>query len=164
MFFKASLDITSKIITTSIALFDLILLLTLYILLKDQGYVVLIPVIILSLTILFTYLYQPLGYEITNDQVEIHRRINKFYINRTEIISVKTLSDTELGRSWRRMGNGGMFGYTGYYSSSKQGKMRWFVSQRKNYVVLMMQNGKKMILSPDDPNGFVEMYQSQSFL
>jgi hypothetical protein len=73
---------------------------------------------------------------------------------------MSAISEAELGRAWRMMGNGGVFGYTGYYSSSNIGKMRWFVSQRKNYVLITMNNDSKFLLSPDDVAGFLAATQS----
>ncbi|MCC6448762.1 MAG: hypothetical protein IT215_08785, partial [Chitinophagaceae bacterium] len=119
MYFKASLDLASKIITWSLTGFILVY----SFLLKDINPLILLPILIILPILIFTYLYQPLGYEITIDYIEIHRRVNKFYIPRNEIESVMVLHHNELGRTWRTMGNGGLFGYTGYYNSSKFGNM-----------------------------------------
>jgi hypothetical protein len=110
-------------------------------------------------TLFITFLYAPLGYEINPHNISIIRRVNSFVIPRSEILSIEPLSDDEMGRAWRLFGNGGMFGYTGWFSSSKQGRMRWFVSQRKNYIAITLQNHKKYIVSPDDVDGFMQAMQ-----
>jgi hypothetical protein len=112
-----------------------------------------------AVILFFTFLYAPLAYEITNDHIAIVRRIGNFNIPRTEIVSVQALSKQDMGLAWRTMGNGGLFGYTGWYASQKQGRMRWFVSQRNNYVMIVLANQKKYILTPDDVEGFMQFTQ-----
>ncbi len=82
--------------------------------------------------------------------------MGKFFISRKDIASIRPLSESELGGEWRMAGNGGVFGYTGWFSSGKIGKMRWFVTQRKNYVLIELNSGSKILLSPDDVGGFME--------
>ena len=163
MFFKASLDNTSKILTAAIFGFNVIFFILFMFQLKDMGPIMLIPIFILIPIILFTFLYQPLGYELTMDNIEIHRRINKFYIPKNEIDSISHISGSELGNTWRMMGNGGLFGYTGYFHSSNLGKMRWFVTQRNHYVIIRKTDGKKILISPDDPDGFVQAFHQNYF-
>jgi len=38
--------------------------------------------------------------------------------------------------------------------------MRWFVSQRKNYILITMNNERKYLVSPDDVAGFLAATQS----
>ena len=159
MQFKASLDTLSKVVTASICVFSLIFIAIAFTVLKDEMALVSLPVFTLIATVIITYLYSPQAYEITNDNIEIIRRINKFHIPRNEILSIEKLSSDDMGRAWRMMGNGGMFGYTGWFRSGAQGKMRWFVSQRKNYVAIILNNHKKYILSPDDVDGFIQATQ-----
>jgi hypothetical protein len=159
MQFKASLDTGSKIVSIAVVLFSVIYLITVFSVFRHESFLIYIPASILILTVSFTWLYAPLTYEITNDSIEIVRRINTFRIARKEILSIEKLSEEEMGRAWRMMGNGGMFGYTGWFRSSKQGKMRWFVTQRKNYISIVLNNQQKFILSPDDTNAFMEAIQ-----
>lgn len=159
MQFKASLDALSKGITWAITLITFVLIIFILIVLKNDRILILLPVGILSLTLAGTFLFSPQSYEITNDHIEISRKINIFRIPRAEIISIEKLSEEDMGRAWRMMGNGGMFGYTGWFRSAKQGKMRWFVTQRKNYISIVLADQRKYILSPDDPTGFLQAIQ-----
>ena len=156
MFYKASLDTMSKIVTAVTALFFLFFAIKTFTSWGEMPYILLIPCVILIGTLFITYIYSPQGYEITLDSIQIVRKINRFHIQRNEILSITPLSADELGRAWRTFGNGGMFGYTGWFRSAKQGSMRWFVSQRKNYVCILTTNHKKYILSPDDVEGFIK--------
>lgn len=101
-------------------------------------------------------MYQPLGYIVETNSLHIVRRIGKFTISRKTIEKVIPLTAEDLGFAWRMAGNGGVFGYTGWYSSGKIGKMRWFVTQRKNYVLVETSKGSKYLLSPDDDQGFIK--------
>ncbi len=56
--------------------------------------------------------------------------------------------------TYRILGNGGLFGYTGYYRNSTFGNMRWFATQRKNYILIEKNNGQKIIITPDEPDFF----------
>ncbi len=156
MYYKASLDTLSKVATVATSLFFLFFAVKAFTSWTEMPYILLIPCAILFAVLFGTYLYSPLGYEITLDSIQVDRRISKFHIQRNEILSITPLSSAELGRAFRTFGNGGMFGYTGWFRSSKQGSMRWFVSQRKNYVCVLTNNHKKYILSPDDVEGFIK--------
>ncbi|HMT34671.1 MAG: hypothetical protein IPL09_05730 [Bacteroidetes bacterium] len=159
MRFNASLDKLSKLVTAIIAITSLVLIVVGVIKMQEDAQLLIFPISLLSVTLFITFLYAPLGYEINPQNISIIRRVNSFVIPRSEILSIEPLSDDEMGRAWRLFGNGGMFGYTGWFSSSKQGRMRWFVSQRKNYIAITLQNHKKYIVSPDDVDGFMQAMQ-----
>jgi hypothetical protein len=159
MRFNASLDKLSKLVTAIIAITSLVLIVVGVIKMQEDAQLLIFPISLLSVTLFITFLYAPLGYEINPQNISIIRRVNSFVIPRSEILSIEPLSDDEMGRAWRLFGNGGMFGYTGWFSSSKQGRMRWFVSQRKNYIAITLQNHKKYIVSPDDVDGFMQAIQ-----
>ena len=159
MRFNASLDKLSKLVTAIIAITSLVLFVVGVIKMQEDAQLLIFPISLLSVTLFINFLYAPLGYEINPQNISIIRRVNSFVIPRSEILSIEPLSDDEMGRAWRLFGNGGMFGYTGWFSSSKQGRMRWFVSQRKNYIAITLQNHKKYIVSPDDVDGFMQAMQ-----
>jgi len=54
----------------------------------------------------------------------------------------------------RLFGDGGLFGYYGLFRTSKLGKCTWYVTNRRNAVV-MIASSKTYIFSPDDVDGFV---------
>jgi hypothetical protein len=158
--FKASLDITSKIVTSSLVLFVITIAILENTFLKTNEPFIYLPVLFLLPLLIVTYIYSPKFYSVDMDYIIVHRKVSNFFISRKEIKSTVKISSVEMGMPWRTFGNGGVFGYTGYYSSSKLGKMRWFVSQRKNYVLITMNNDSKYLLSPDDVAGFLAATQS----
>lgn len=159
MRFKASLGLGSKIISSLFLIFTVVMLIISYNLFQTEAFPLFVMGGFFSVILFFTFLYAPLSYEINNDHIAIVRRIGNFNIPRNEIVSVQALSKQDMGLAWRTMGNGGLFGYTGWYTSQKQGRMRWFVTQRNNYVMVVLANQKKYILTPDDVDGFLQFTQ-----
>ena len=158
--FKASLDITSKIVTSSLVFFVFTIAILENTFLKTNEPFIYLPVVLLLPLLIGTYIYSPKSYSVDMDYIIVNRIARNFFISRKEIKSTVKISAEEMGMPWRTFGNGGVFGYTGYYSSSKLGKMRWFVSQRKNYVLITMKNERKYLVSPDDVAGFLAATQS----
>lgn len=75
-----------------------------------------------------------------------------------EITSAKLVSKEQLGWTliiFRVFGVGGLFGYYGLFYNLTFGWTWWYASQNKNYVLLELQNGKKVILTPDNPEEFI---------
>lgn len=152
--FKASLDSFSKNITGGLFIFTFALMMILYFTLKQQVLILIFPTLILIGTFIYAYYTSPIGYEVNDEGIVILRRMKSYLIKGNTIQDIRILEEGELGKSWRVMGNGGMLGYTGWYSTSL-GKMRWFVSQRKNYILIKTGNHQQFLISPDDPQGFM---------
>jgi hypothetical protein len=55
------------------------------------------------------------------------------------------------------MGNGGLFGYYGWYSSSNIGSFFCYGTQRKNRILIQMKSGEKFIITPDDTGILAEI-------
>lgn len=154
--FKASLDRLSKWITACVVVLLLAPIIIIGFAAHHAELWALLPMVMLLVGLLgATYLYSPKAYSINDEHIIIHRIAGPFYIPRKEIQEIQSITKSELGVVWRTFGNGGMFGYTGYFSSRTIGSMRWFVTQRKNYVLITLIKGKKYLLSPDDPEAFL---------
>jgi hypothetical protein len=80
-------------------------------------------------------------------------------IDLKEIELVRTVSKGEMGLPIRTFGNGGLFGFFGYYFSDRLGKMKWYATRTDNYVLVQLKNGKKLIITPDHPAAFVQQSQ-----
>lgn len=159
--FPAALDTTSKFITYSLMAFALLFPALLSWAANESVFLVLLPNLILPIIILFTWLYSPYAYSVMDGHVLIHRRIGLFRIPLHEVVAVDGLDKKAMGWAIRTMGNGGLFGYTGWHTSSPQGRMRWFVRQQKNYVMLVCANNKKVVLSPNEPLALVQAIREQ---
>lgn len=153
--FKASLDNASKLISGAIILFALVFVLFGLFIFTEDRIALILPIVILLAVSGFTYLYSPKGYSIENNFILVHRLAGLKKIPRSEIYEIRAISEEELGTTWRMFGNGGLFGYTGWFSTSI-GKMRWYLSQRKNYVLFRLNNEGLILISPDDVEGFLQ--------
>jgi hypothetical protein len=162
--FSASLSITSNVITAAVFLFTVAMT---FFLMNDitesetpQWLVWAFPVFMGGM-ILGLYLYRPTAYLITPYSVVVSRFARDKVIAKTDITMARTVSKEEMGLPVRTFGNGGMFGFTGYYFSDRLGKMSWYATRTENYVLLQLSNGRKIILTPDDPTGFLAAFHDR---
>ena len=154
MKYKGSLDLLAKIITIGITvLFVGVGLFSVMALLNDVTKLILMyyGLIILTITTLLgSYLYSPQMYEIRDRQFIIRRPIGPKRINLTDITEIKKIRKEEMAGTIRIFGVGGLFGYIGKFHNSRFGNMTYYLTQRKNMILLKTKNGKKIIISPDD--------------
>ncbi|HET6527529.1 MAG TPA: PH domain-containing protein, partial [Balneolaceae bacterium] len=55
----------------------------------------------------------------------------------------------------RIWGIGGLFGFIGYFRNSRLGNYKAYSTSNKRSVILDV-NGKKVVVSPDSPSGFIK--------
>ncbi len=108
------------------------------------------PLLLLTLLVAF-YILKPRYITADTDALTIHRMNGPVSFPYNTIYSISMLSHKDLSGAIRTFGNGGLFGYTGKYYNSRFGKMTWYCTQRKNYVLLIMSSNKKIVITPDNP-------------
>ena len=161
--FPARLDTLSKMITTVVFFVLVVPFITI-----GQHYyshhdpkMLLAPVgIVLVLSI--CALYRPTGYTLTNDGLQIHRALGTRTIPAATIESIIPITTTDLGGGIRTFGSGGAFGYLGLFWYRKMGHMTLYVTDRSKMLLVKLVNGKKLLISPDDTQAFLQLYQSLS--
>jgi hypothetical protein len=89
-------------------------------------------------------------YSIENDLLIIHRKAGNIVIPFSEIKHSTTLSDQEMKGTIRTFGVGGFFGYWGSFSVPSIGSTKLYATQMRNYVLIVLQNDKNIIITPDD--------------
>lgn len=93
------------------------------------------------------------GYAITSDAVLIRRLFWTTRLDLSGLISAEALPKA-MTKCLRVCGNGGVFSFTGWYWSKSLGFFRPLVTDLNRTVVLRF--GKRtVVISPDDPEGFV---------
>ena len=109
-----------------------------------------------TLLILVAYGYSPRGYAVQaqDRSIEVTRLIGKARISLAGLREARAAADGELRGSIRLWGNGGLFGYYGLFRTPKLGRCRWYLSSRKNAVVVVTDR-QTVLLSPDDTEGFL---------
>lgn len=150
MISKASLDKTAIIITNLVTLLFGALIVFNYIL----------PLAILLLIIyLLCMLLKPLSYEISEDELVIHRLIKSVRINRSDIESLELKEKSDLKGTIRIFGVGGLFGWYGKFANSQLGNMTWYVTRRDKPVLIIKKDSKKILISPDEAEAFVTEFK-----
>lgn len=149
--YKVSLDTTAWIMTAFIFLFVIIGILMTFIV--QPFYAGFIVMAVPLLLIVFTYPYRVDCYEITHDSLVIKRGLAG--LNRlipfAEIESVGIPQKEDFRWTIRTMGNGGLFGYYGWYYNKKLGDFRMYATN-KNRILILLKNAthEKIVISPDD--------------
>ena len=153
----SSLDILAKLIPSLIAVLGLILVFRLK---EAAGASIVVVGGGIAVLIVATYLLRPRAIFIDNNGLTIDRMVKPVKITFADIKLIRALNAEEMKWSLRTFGNGGMFGYTGKYYNRTLGSMTWYVTQRKNYILIEKLDGKKIIITPDHPQDFLLDVQS----
>jgi len=103
------------------------------------------------------YLYRVLRYELNETELIIVRPINSLHIPLNSIKGIIKLTREDMfPGTIRTFGNGGFFGYTGYFWNRAFGTMIFYLTQRKNLILIETlpkegkKKGTKSVISPDD--------------
>jgi Bacterial PH domain len=103
--------------------------------------------------------YSPRGYLLDGRSILIKRLAGTARVALDEVREARRATPEDLQGCVRLWGSGGLFGYYGLFSTTKLGKATWYVTNRSNAVVLIGAK-KTVLLSPDDPDGFLASIRS----
>ena len=107
--------------------------------------------ILLFVTILLiSWLYAPKSYTFENNELSINRPIGKVKIKLADIKQVRKLDEKETEGTIRTFGVGGLFGYFGKFHIPKIGHSTFYSTQQKNKILIVTNNDKKIVITPDD--------------
>lgn len=113
--------------------------------------------ILLILIIAISYILSTDSYSIIpGEMLVIHKVIGNIMIPCNNIQHIDIIHPNILWLSIRTFGSGGLFGYFGYFYNKEYGRMQWYATQRKNCLVLITNNGKKILITPDDMMGLLQ--------
>lgn len=155
------MDVMAKVIPGFVALILLISSYFLWVVYRHSGFqpatlIAFIAPAILPIIIIFLYCQMVVSINVEKYSLTIERRNYKqVVILFSDIKSIQQIPNEDMRFSVRTFGNGGMFGYTGKYYNRKQGSMTWYCTQRKNYIMIEKNDGKKIVFTPDLPNEFL---------
>jgi hypothetical protein len=125
---------------------------------QDTGGIV-FPVVILVLLIWGCYLRAPIFYEITADKELIIRY--RWGSRRFKAVSEYDVKPPRLRFGIRLWGNGGLFAVTGIFWSPKNGTFRAYVTNQNKLVMVKLQDGKKVLISPANAEEWVSSQGSK---
>ncbi|MCD6062347.1 MAG: hypothetical protein K0R82_258 [Flavipsychrobacter sp.] len=118
----------------------------------------LIAVAILLIAELFTWLSSPTKYTTDETQIIAHRRGDNLNITYSSIEKIERIYKGTLGFGIRLFGSGGLFGYLGIFTYPTTGRVNMVCTNKATMVLITTKKGKTM-LSPDDPEVFIESIQ-----
>ena len=115
---------------------------------------------LLAVVVLFCYLYAPMAYELTGDQLTVQFRLGQ------KVFQAVTRCETLTARppmGLRLWGNGGLFAATGIFWNKTYGVYRAYVtSARYQDYVLVATRTQKILISPENPEEFVKTWASSA--
>ena len=104
------------------------------------------------------WLLHPVYYSIAKREIKIKGPLSNQKITFDEIVEVRTIEWREMGRTFRLMASGGLFGYLGIYTSSVYGRITLWCTNRDQLVMIVCKN-RIVVISPRDPLDFVMDYK-----
>ncbi|MHC1628747.1 MAG: PH domain-containing protein [Candidatus Nezhaarchaeales archaeon] len=161
--FKAPYDRLVKAITSALIVGLLALIVGFsYLALSEREVVdfiaLAIVIVIVIPTLIVPYLYSPRAFGITAKGVLVKRPLKSFLIPYEDIASVKRVSWTWKGI--RLFASGGLYGYFGLFQISGLGRAWMYVTNRDKMLLIETKRGVKYIISPSDPELFMEKLKS----
>ena len=158
MIFKTSLDRLAQVITVGVTFLFGAIIVTQY---NDiSGWKIGLTYTMILIYGLCLFL-RPLHYKLTADQIVIHSLLFNWTIERSTIAGIQEVSSETLRPSIRVFGVGGLFGYYGFFSNLKLGNFRMLATRRDHAVLIETENGKKWVITPDDPKAFVMEFKGR---
>ncbi len=157
--FNASLDNLSKVVS---GVFPFMILAVVFIQYYN-AYDSAVPVytlLLLSFLFLFGLGFSPRFYEVHAHGVRVHRIIKNVNIHNTDIEHLEILPKEKISNAWRLFGVGGLFGYYGLFYNSQMGHMTFYATRTSSAILILTKKGKKIILTPDNPEEFLASYQN----
>ncbi|MFM7015747.1 MAG: PH domain-containing protein [Bacteroidota bacterium] len=140
---KIKFNLATKVLSVAVMLIPVTLIVTHRLVIKDDIILPDVIGVLLFAAFFITWMLHPTSYEITSDELLIHRPKGPIKIALSDI---KTIEKTDAGLSIRLFGSGGLFGYFGYFSSKKLGKHYRYTGNNEDLVCITCST-KKYLLS-----------------
>ncbi len=155
MIYKTSLDGLAKTITVAVTVLFTVIIIAQLSPITSEGLPnkFFIPVL-LGAIYFISFAFRPVKYEVTAHGLIIHRPVSDVKIAGSKIKSVEIIEKEKTSWAIRVFGVGGLFGYYGKFANRQLGSMTWYATRRDKIVLLSTIDGRKIILTPDDPERF----------
>jgi len=116
------------------------------------------PAVIL-IGIVVTLLYRPKEYQLDAEGLHIIRPVKPVRIPLYNIRSIMPVTTKELGYGLRAFGSGGFLGYFGVFYYRNYGRITLYATDRSKLLLITLDNDRKIIISPDDTEGFMAAFK-----
>ena len=161
MEYKASTDMMAKFITVAIAL------LFAYMIYDQLRFYPEVPLqyrpasfygaIILGIAFILGFALSTRKYIVNADSLVIVTPFHSRTLLKQDFFRVDIINRKDLGFMIRMFGNGGLFGYYGWYRAANLGNFFFYGTQMKNLLLIQMKTGRKYIITPDDTSILSEL-------
>lgn len=98
------------------------------------------------------------GYSVDDDAIRVHRMGWATRLPIADVTDVYASPGASMG-SARVMGNGGLFGFYGWFRNATLGTYRAYATNEANTVVIEFEDDT-VIVTPDTPDAFVDAVES----
>ena len=123
----------------------------------QRGWIACLPLLILLTCGLFTVR----GYRISRGHLLIRRLAWNTRIGLADLRAVNVFPGI-MQSSIRLCGNGGLYGFTGWFRNPQLGVYKPYVTDLNRVVVLQFENRGPIVISPDEPVRFVNALRSHA--
>jgi hypothetical protein len=107
-----------------------------------------------TLILILSYAWSPRAYTIVDRYIVVGRLIGDVQIPIDDIREARPATQEDFRFAIRLFGSGGLFGYYGLFRTNALGRSTWYVTNRKNRIVIIT-GANTFVLSPDDVDGFL---------
>lgn len=114
-------------------------------------------ILLLALSLLIGWGYSVRGYGVERGELLIKRPFQNKVVDLRDIRYAQRADLKDMRKSFRVFGSGGYFGHFGKFYNKKYGSMAWYATDLKNAVLLTLHNGKKLLVTPDAPEEFIQV-------
>ena len=116
-------------------------------------------VALVVLTLAISWQMRPTRYEVSDEAVRIVRAwpFKSIEIPKAEIKDVRPVTFT--WKTLRTCGVGGLFGSGGWFWNKELG--RFFVAVTNGHNLILIENGGKFVISPENPDEFADSLRSR---
>lgn len=152
--FSARYDLLTKIVSAAVFL----LLVGIPLLAMNSGLTAVIAALASAAVIGLSFAWSPRGYEIAGGALRVKRLIGDAVFPLNQLRFVRAASPADFWGCIRLWGSGGLFGYYGRFWSKALGQTTWYVTDR-NRMLILDGGGKRIVVSPDNPDEFLASIQ-----
>ncbi len=149
------------VITSLILLFLIGVFITFYFLIPKINALFIINLLIAFIPIVLTYIYSPQQYILEHEVLTIEKVIGSLNIKKSDVKKITKIEKDDLNGTIRLFASGGMFKYFGKFSNHKLGKFEMYSgSVKQNLVLIELKSGRKIVISPDNPDTFIDEFRN----
>lgn len=164
-FFKASMSRATQYLSYGINIVVIVTtaLVAATLSVQTSLFFLLLPIPIVSIG-LVTYMFRPLGYTLNVSSLDIVRPKGALSVPYTSIRQgtlIPKFFASDFRYAIRAFGSGGFFGYYGIFWVKKYGFFRAYLTRLSTIVDIECTDGKHIVVSPDDAEGFLNTLTSK---